>query len=152
MRHFIVGVVLGGGVFAAGCAHDRAIVSYRSVKSGEQPMSAADGVQFCAADGAVEVYSTRAHTYDDWADKFHDRDLQQEVRDLIHRDPTLAWQSVNVRVKRGEAIIGGTVQHDADVVDAARDALAVPGVVAVQLQTTSLESPARARLVAANCQ
>jgi osmotically-inducible protein OsmY len=77
--------------------------------------------------------------------------LQQEVRDLIHRDPTLTWQSLNVHVQGGEAIIGGTVQHDAQAVAAAHDALAVPGVVAVQLQTESAESPVHTRLVATTC-
>ena len=144
-----------------GCAHGQpaqtpptpdAIASYRSVRDGAQPVSIAGDVQFCAGDGDVQVLSRRWRSTDDWADKFRDRDLQQEARDAIGRDPTLTGQPVSVRVHQGAAIISGTVQRDADAVAAARDALAVPGVVAVELQTTSRESPAQPRLVATLCE
>jgi osmotically-inducible protein OsmY len=161
MRFIDVAIALGGMVSLVGCAHARvldttapaaaAVASYRAVRAGVEPVSVGDAVRFCAADDAVEVVSNRARSTDDWADKFRDSDLQREVRDVVARDPALAGQSVTVRVHEGEAIIGGTLQHDADAVAAARDALAVPGVIAVQLRATSTESPVRSRLVATNC-
>ncbi len=160
MRILGVAIVMGGACCVGGCAHDLpdaalgpgAVASYRAVRSGAAPVSAVDGVQFCAADGAVEVVSKRAHGYDDWADKFRDGDVQQEVRDLLHRDRRLAAASLDVRVDEGEAIVSGTVQRDADAVAAAHDALAVPGVIAVQLRTASAESPSPPRLVATRCE
>jgi hypothetical protein len=162
MRIFNVGITGALSALALyGCAHGQpidtpltpeAVVSYRAVRAGELPVSAADGVQFCAGDGDVQVVSKHWRSTDDWADKFRDRDLQQEARDLIGRDPTLTGQPVSVRVREGAAIVSGTVQRDADAVAAARDVLAVPGVIAVELQTTSLEAPAQPRLVATLCQ
>ena len=162
MRVIEVAIALGGMMSSVGCAHApvqdttasaaAVIASYRAVRAGAEPVSVADAVRFCAADDAVEVFSDRPRSSDDWADKFRDSDLQPEVRDLVAHDPALAGQGVTVRVHQGEAIIGGTVQHDADAVAAARDALAVPGVIAVKLQTTSNESPMHSRLVATSCQ
>lgn len=147
---------------SVGCAHapvlDKtapaatAVASYRAVRAGAEPVSVADAVRFCAADDAVEVVSDRARSTDGWADKFRDSDLQREVRDLVAHDPALAGRAVTVRVHEGEAIIGGTVERDADAVAAARDALAVPGVIAVQLRATSNESPIHSRLVVTSCQ
>jgi hypothetical protein len=162
MRHLHVGIMSALSAAALGaCSHaqpidtpltSEAVVSYRAVRDGAMPVSAADGVQFCAGDGAVQVVSKRWRSTDDWADKFRDRDVQQEVRDLLGRDPTLAGQPLKVHVHEGGAIIEGTVQRDADAVAAARDALAVPGVIVAELHTTSRESPAQPRLVATLCQ
>ena len=162
MRLFNVGITSAlAALCLYGCAHappyDRAptaaaVVSYRSVRAGAAPISAAGDVRFCAGNDGVQVQSTRRRSTDDWADKFEDRDLQEDVRGVIARDPTLSSQPLHVRVHGGDAIIGGTVQRDADAVAAARHALAVPGVVAVELQTTSLESPTPPRLVATLCQ
>lgn len=162
MRYFSAGILstLAAGLLF-GCAHTQhfdspltseAVSSYQAVRTGAEPIRVADGVQFCAGDGEVQVLRTRERSTDDWADKFRDRDVQQEVRDLLQRDPALSGQPVSIRVHEGEAIISGTVERDADAVTAARDALAVPGVVAVALQTTSRESPARPHLVATLCQ
>jgi osmotically-inducible protein OsmY len=138
MRYFNGGI-LCASIALCGCAH-------------QQRAAAADSLQFCAADGGVEVTSTRRRGTDEWADKFRDRDVQRGVRDTIARDPTLASQPLSVRVDKGEAIISGTVEHDADAVATARRALAVPGVVAVELQTTSRETPTHPPLVATACE
>ena len=162
MRIFNVGITCALSALAlSGCAHGQpidtpltpdAVVSYRAVRAGELPVSVADGVEFCAGDGDVQVVSKQWRSTDDWADKFRDRDLQQEARDLIGRDPTLSGQSLSVRVHQGAAVISGTGQRDVDAVAAARDALAVAGIIAVELQTTSLEAPVQPRLVATLCQ
>ncbi len=160
MRSLQASLLACGVVSALGCAHPQAVdtplsdlvTSYRSVRAGTQPVSVADGVQFCAAADAVEVVRTRARDVDDWADKFRDDDVQDEVRDLIRRDPTLAAQRIDVRVDGGEAILSGAVSSDADAVVAARDALGVAGVIAVQLRAVSSESPSAPRLAPTACQ
>jgi BON domain len=161
MRILLLRISLGAALFFSACAHERpmdtpvpptAVAAYRSVRAGELPTNRTNGVEFCAADGAVEVVRTVARSTDDWADKFRDSDLRQEIRDLVGRDPTLSGQPITVDVAEGEAIVSGTVQRDADALAAARDALAVPGVVAVQLRTASAESPAHPTLVAVECQ
>jgi osmotically-inducible protein OsmY len=136
---YINGGILCASIALFGCAH-------------QQRAQVADSLQFCAADGSVQVTSTRRRGTDEWADKFRDRDVQRSVRDVIDRDPTLASQQLSVDVHQGEAIIGGTVEREADAVAAARKALAVPGVVAVDLQTTSRETPAHPQLVATLCE
>lgn len=160
MRYLVV-VCAGGALSLFGCAHTQAIdtpvtpaavAAYRAVRNGAQPMDVAEDVEFCTADDGVQVISKRWRSTDDWADKFRDRDLQEEVRDLIGRDPTLSGQPMSVRVDQGAAIIDGSVQRDAEAVAAARDALAVPGVVGVELRTTSQESPAQPRLAATLCE
>jgi osmotically-inducible protein OsmY len=160
MRYLSVTYVLGA-FWLFGCAHEQlaetpptpaAVHAYRSVRVGAQPISAAGGVQFCADADGVEVVSMRSHGWSDWADKFRDRDVQRSVRDVIARDASLSGQQLTASVHEGEAVLGGTVRRDADAVQAASDALEVAGVVAVRLQTTSLDSPAPPRLVATRCE
>jgi len=153
-------IVLGAIFFFASCAHERpvdtprtadAVVAYRAVRAGEQPTTRADGLEFCAADGGVEAIRIATRTSDDWADKFEDHDLRQEVRSFMVRDPSLSQETIRVDVDKGEAILDGNVARDADAVAAARDALAVPGIIAVRLRTTSAEAPVQRTLVAVTC-
>ena len=159
MRSLDLRIALGALFFFTSCAHlavsdppkPEAVVAYRSVRGGAEPISRAGGLEFCAANGGVEAVRTGARTTDDWADKFADAELCAEVHTLVRRDPELSAQPIAVTVDGGEAILDGRVRRDADAVAAARDALAVPGVLAVRLRTASDESPAARTLVAVAC-
>ncbi|HEY2749470.1 MAG TPA: BON domain-containing protein [Polyangia bacterium] len=158
MRNIYLTLALGALV--GGCAHEQiaaappsrqSVAAYQAVRTGQEATSRGDGVTFCAGNGGVKALSQNPGDIAQWADKIRDRDLQSSVRDRIARDPSLAGQGVSVYVNEGQAMIGGDLASDADAVRAARDALAVPGLVAAKLQTTSPESPSPPQLTAVWC-
>jgi osmotically-inducible protein OsmY len=154
-------LALLGGAFSCGCAHEQPVAStpspasvaaYRQVRAGQQPIVRGDGVTFCAGNDGVKALSQGPATTGGYADKFRDHDVQSSVRDQIRRDPALAGQAIDVHVEGGQANISGNLASDADAVAATKDALGVPGVVSVKVQTTSPELPAPPHLAAVWCE
>jgi osmotically-inducible protein OsmY len=143
-----------------GCAHEpqqsaaqlaAAVDAYRSVRAGAEPMRVSDDVEFCADNGSVDVLSERVKSSNNSIYKFRDEDVEDSVRDLLKRDPALAAVTLHARVRKGEAILTGTVQHDSEAVRAAYDALDVAGVVDARLETISSESRGQGPLVGYAC-
>jgi osmotically-inducible protein OsmY len=153
-------LLAGGALVLLGCAHElplsasqiaAEVDAYRSVRAGAEPMRVSDDIEFCADHGAVDAVSERVKTSNNWIYEFRDEDVQDSVRDLLKRDPALAGATLHAHVKKGEAIITGTVHYDAEAVRAARDALDVAGVVDARLETISGESSGQGPLVGYAC-
>ncbi len=157
MRIFNMALGLIGAV-VCGCAHEQptqpatqSVAAYHAVRMGEQQIVRGKSMTFCAGNDAVNVLSRGPSDSSQYADKFRDSDLQSKVRQAIRYDSTLASQDVTVDVQRGQAVISGNLASDTDAVAAAKDALGVPGIVSVKLQTTSPETPQPPRLAQVWC-
>jgi osmotically-inducible protein OsmY len=120
--------------------------SYRAVRSGAQTTATADRVRFCAAGDGVRARRTWSESYDGWIDKFRDEQLAESVRQVLRRDPDLAGQAIEAQVDKGEVRLTGQVPTDEVAVRAARAVMDIAGVIFVDVQLTSAESPSTPRL------
>lgn len=61
-----------------------------------------------------------------------DKHMTGKVEDALKKDPLYKFPNVSVTVYRGEAQLGGVINHEAQRQAAIKDALAVPGVLGVE--------------------
>jgi len=144
MRMLMLSVVAA----VAGCAYvppaadySAMAQAYHAVRTGTQPRADAERIRFCAAGDEVEAARTWGESADNWIDKVPDDHIVEDVHGVLSHDAALHGQDIRARVDQGEVILSGNVPSDAIAMRAARDVIDVRGVVAVNIQIASPESP-----------
>jgi BON domain len=131
-----------------GCAHagpplteaERSSV-YRAVRNGAALESRADNLLFCASREGLEVTHAENTGPDDWADRMSNARVRDDVAAKLGGDSALRGDAIHARTVDGEVILSGRVSSDEHALRAVEDALSIAGVVLVNADLRSPESP-----------
>ncbi len=139
------------GLVSLGCAHSppateaELAAAYRVVRGGAHPSSRAGKLSFCSTSEGLVVSHAVATGPDDWATCISNWRVSDDVRGLLASDPVLRGDDVRARNDDGQIVLTGRVASDDHALHAIDRVLSVAGVVSVNADLRSPESPGAPR-------
>ncbi len=141
-------LMMVGAIVASGCAYvpptaniPEMADAYHAVASGQVPGALADRIQFNRVASGVSLRRTWTESFDGWISKMDDASTADNVDQVLRRDTALRGQNIHSSVDSGVADLRGQVSSDYLAMRAARDVVGVAGVIIVNVQLTSQQSP-----------
>jgi osmotically-inducible protein OsmY len=106
------------------------VAAYQAVRSGARPAAAGGDIEFCAGPDAVVAQRAKWRPSDDYAARYRDYAVADQVRAALRYQPPLP--GISARVEQGAVRLDGHVPSDATAAEAIARALDVDGVVLVE--------------------
>ncbi len=117
------------------------VAAYAAVRSGERAQATGGDVEFCAGPDAVVAERTRWRPTDDYATRYRDYAIDDQVRAVLRADPALAAAPIAVHVRQGAVRLDGHAPSDVAASEAIARALDIDGVVLVQARLFTPQTP-----------
>jgi hypothetical protein len=112
--------------------------AYHQVHTGSSRSVTVGNEVICLTSDGLQAVRKGA---DQYGNKISDREVLSSARGLIHADPALRGQPIEVSVNHGQIKLTGRVASDRQVVLAIEDVSGLGGSVGVLVKLTTPESP-----------